>query len=84
MVVTACVVLMVVSAKSQTYWFKYEGNPVLNIGAPGTWDNSGVRIARVIVKDGVYRAWYTGGNPPAVIPRVGYATSPDGINWTKD
>lgn len=66
---------------SQTTWFKYEGNPVLDVGPPGSWNDEGVLINRVIFKDSVYHAWHSGND--GLRRRVGYATSPDGIHWTK-
>ncbi len=49
---------------------------------PGTWDEKLVTFPVVIRENGAYKMWYTGwqGNNPGAI---GYATSPDGVNWTK-
>jgi len=49
---------------------------------PGTWDEKLVVWPMVIREDEAYKMWYTGwqdDNPGA----IGYATSPDGVNWTK-
>ncbi|MBC8236139.1 hypothetical protein H8E77_41865, partial [bacterium] len=62
-------------------WDKYEGNPVLNLGAPGAWDDSDVYTPSVLFDDGTYKMWnigYDGSNW-----RIGYATSDDGIFWDK-
>jgi len=61
-------------------WSRYVGNPVLSPG-PG-WDSEYVREASVLLVNGVYRMWYAG---TAAWPdfRIGYATSPDGLAWTK-
>lgn len=59
--------------------------PVLEAGASGEWD-ADILIAHAVVKDGdTYKMWYSGGTgaPPNVNFRIGYATSPDGVNWTK-
>jgi predicted GH43/DUF377 family glycosyl hydrolase len=58
-------------------------NPVLEPGPPGSWDEMQINQASVLFKDNIYHLWYSGidifnDN------RIGYATSPDGINWTKD
>jgi hypothetical protein len=58
-------------------------NPVLEPGPPGSWDETQINNASVLIKDNIYHLWYSGidifnDN------RIGYATSPDGINWTKD
>jgi len=63
-------------------WGKADSvNPVLDIGLPGSWDDLWVIDPKVIFDGTTYQMWYMGwdGN----IPRIGYATSPDGINWTK-
>jgi len=48
---------------------------------PGSWDESTVEWPRVIRENGQYKMWYTGWSP--TVDGIGYATSPDGINWTK-
>lgn len=53
-----------------------------------SWDKGGIaRGISVIYKDGIYHLWYAGTNENnlAINPywRIGYATSMDGINWTK-
>src|SRR3990172_6935426 len=68
-------------AFSQTTWFKYVGNPVLDLGLPGAWDDEWIHIDRVIFQDSVYRMWYTGGWKTA---RIGHATSRDGVTWKRD
>jgi len=62
-------------------WTKHP-NPVLESNA-GTWDESTVEFPMVIRENGEYKMWYSGFDP--ISPNLlGYATSPDGINWTKD
>ena len=56
-------------------------NPVLTPDA-GTWDESSVELPIVIRENGQYKMWYTGWQNSNF--RIGYATSPDGINWEKD
>jgi len=61
-------------------WNKSPQNPVLS-GDPSAWDASGEH-APFVMKDGdLYKMWYEGfdGN----VRQLGYATSPDGVNWTK-
>ena len=66
----------------QVDWTKYSGNPVLMPGAPGTWDDVGFPSASVLLIGSTYHMWYTGNDGSNM--RIGHATSPDGINWTKD
>jgi predicted GH43/DUF377 family glycosyl hydrolase len=62
-------------------WNKYSGNPVINIGSPGSWDDDAVYPDTVIFDGATYHMWYTGDDGPT--HRTGYATSPDGVTWTK-
>jgi len=62
-------------------WTKYAGNPILQIGSPGALDSLGVGAPSVIKEPGEYKMWYTVNN--GSITRICYATSPDGILWTK-
>jgi hypothetical protein len=59
-------------------WTKHPGNPVLSLD-PGQWDGEIVDRAMVLREDGAYKMWYRGRPDRA----IGYATSPDGIQWTK-
>jgi predicted GH43/DUF377 family glycosyl hydrolase len=62
-------------------WEKYNGNPVLNLGTAGTWDENEVMHPSVVFDGSTYHMWYNGYGQD--VQRTGYATSPDGINWTK-
>ena len=66
----------------QVEWNKYGGNPVLQAGASGTWDDVGLPSADVLIIGTTYHMWYTGNDGTNM--RIGHATSPDGITWTKD
>jgi len=63
-------------------WTKHPGNPVVSTG---TWDSLVLFVGSVLYDQGTstYRLWYTGGNAFFRPLEVGYATSPDGINWIK-
>lgn len=57
--------------------------PVLPNGGVGTWDEKHVADASVIrLSSTDYRMWYLGVNASDV-QATGYATSTDGISWTK-
>jgi predicted GH43/DUF377 family glycosyl hydrolase len=62
-------------------WTKQNnGNPVLFGGASGAWDDSGL-YSLCVIKDGTtYKMWYSGNHNSV---QIGYATSSDGITWTK-
>jgi len=59
--------------------------PVLPRGDPGSWDAEDVRYPSVILRNGNWEMYYTGGDAPSpTIIAIGRATSPDGVTWTKD
>jgi hypothetical protein len=43
-------------------WSKYEGNPVLDVGPSGSWDERTVSGDCVVAKDSGLLMWYTGAN----------------------
>lgn len=65
-----------------TTWTKYGSAPVLSPGTAGSWDAQGVSFPSVIKDGSTYKMYYTGLNATGE-RRIGYATSPDGITWTK-
>lgn len=62
-------------------WTKYGGNPVLNLGPPGSWDDANIDYVTVLYNGTAYNMWYSGDD--GLIINIGYATSPDGITWTR-
>jgi len=62
-------------------WDKYAGNPVLDLGSPGSWDENEVMHPCVVFDGNIYHMWYNGYGQD--VQRTGYATSEDGVNWTK-
>ena len=62
-------------------WIKYAGNPVLDLGSSGSWDDSLILGPSVLFNGDQYELWYEGDDGSN--RRIGYATSPDGIIWTK-
>jgi predicted GH43/DUF377 family glycosyl hydrolase len=63
-------------------WTKYAGNPVLDLGSAGAWDERRVSEPAVIKDGATYKMCY-GGRNIAGWDSIGYATSPDGLNWTR-
>jgi len=64
-------------------WTKHASNPVMDVGPSGEWDDSWAIITAVIFNGSDYQGWYIGDDGPNFNFRTGYATSPDGITWTK-
>ena len=58
--------------------------PVLNPGSEGSWDDLMVNAPRIVKTDDGYRMYYTGYDQGGLThAKIGMATSPDGITWTK-
>lgn len=71
---------------AQVNWEQYFGNPVLNLGAPGSWDEGTVWLQSVILVGDTLKMWYSGKSDSHIFNNnfsIGYAWSLDGINWTK-
>jgi len=68
-------------------WIKdYAHNPIIDVGPPGSFDDTWVLPCTVILHDGLYRMWYMAARtvgPYDYDMRVGYAWSDDGLIWTK-
>ena len=69
------------TSKDGIAWTKYSGNPILDVGAGGTWDDKYAYHTRVIYRNHIWYMYYTGYD--SITERVGLATSKDGIAWTK-
>jgi len=65
-------------------WVKYSGNPVLS-PTPGGWDAREVLMPRLLYDGTIFRMWYLGyrSETELNLGKIGYATSQDGIAWTK-
>ncbi|MBI2886784.1 MAG: hypothetical protein HYY02_06215, partial [Chloroflexi bacterium] len=63
-------------------WARFPGNPVLETGPVGSWDESGVAYSSVLAQAGSYLMWYQGLDP-AGRWRIGHAASLDGVQWFK-
>jgi hypothetical protein len=66
----------------QTNWTKDPNNPVLTRGTNGEWDHGLVAVPYILFDGTTYHMWYAGYDG-TTNTRIGYATSSDGINWTK-
>jgi len=75
-------ILMVgkIFAQDSLPWYRYPGNPVLDVGVTPAWDDGMAGVSAVIFHDNMYRMWYEGNDENG----IGYATSPDGIFWIRD
>lgn len=68
-------------------WNEHAQNPVLG-PSTSSWDDLGVETPTVIIDPSApssekYKLWYAGQNSTTNVYDIGYATSPDGINWNK-
>ena len=70
--------------KAEGPYVKYEGNPILEKGAPGDWDDGGFSEAEVFYRNGIYHMFYGGTRIHGPrLESIGYAYSFDGLKWTK-
>lgn len=70
--------------KEMVEFVPYEGNPVFKGTGTNTWDRKIRERGYILYEDGLYKMWYSGYNPEMAKPKfMGYATSTDGINWTR-
>lgn len=60
-------------------WTRYDHNPVLDVGPPGSWDVFGVSTNAIVMDGGLYYMFYQTRKPSS----LGVATSSDGLTWTK-
>lgn len=60
----------------------YDNNPILTPGEEGAWDSPHILLADVLYDDEMFYLFYLGGSAPEGWS-VGYATSPDGLTWTR-
>jgi hypothetical protein len=60
-------------------------NPVMNLGDPGTFFDTWIQSSCVLFLDNEYKMWFSGWDATNITPRkyirIGYATSPNGIEW---
>jgi predicted GH43/DUF377 family glycosyl hydrolase len=63
-------------------WVKDPNNPVLT-PTPGGWDAYEVLLPRLVYDGTIYRMWYHGQRSEQEGGKIGYATSQDGIKWSK-
>ena len=61
-------------------WFKMD-SPIVKLGQPGSWDDTMIWCP-MVWKETLYHMIYTGYDSARII-QIGYATSTDGIHWTK-
>lgn len=59
-------------------------NPVFTHGDSAAWDEKIRERGFILNEDSIYKMWYTGlQNTDSAILHLGYATSKDGITWTR-
>ena len=60
---------------------KYPANPVLELGADGSWDDVHTSHPSVLFDGSTYHLWYVGDN--GSLRGIGYARSNNGVVWEK-
>jgi len=67
-----------------THWEKDPGNPVINPGQSGSWDDAWISGGHVVFDGSEYHIYYSGFGTGVEHVSCGHATSPDALTWTKD
>lgn len=65
-------------------WTRVSEDPIIQLGLPNTFDGAGTGTVSVMRTESEWKMWYTAAtrrDPP--LYHIGYATSPDGIHWSK-
>lgn len=75
--------LAIVFSAPDIAWVKHPNNPVFPAGSKGAWDDKGVFAADVVLLGATYHMWYSARGSLDDRPTIGYATSPDGVTWTR-
>ena len=71
------------SGESGNGFVLHSSDPVLPAGPQEAWDSGLVDPGAVILHGGVYHMFYNGIRKWPAPLSVGYATSPDGLRWTR-
>jgi hypothetical protein len=72
------------------YWIRYGNTPVLmGSGISSDWDYTHLYGSSIQLINGTYHMWYIGSNSHTGLQLpyaqgIGHASSPDGLNWTRD
>ena len=66
-------------------WKRDNAEPVISLGEPGDFDDTHLFAPLVAYENGRYSLWYPGARGAVAerVFRLGYATSTDGVNFTK-
>ncbi len=82
--IVQCCLWTVNLAVGQTALTPHPGNPVLSYGGGGSWDAGVLYLPDVIIVDDLFYMFYSASADLRTMPiAIGYATSADGLNWTK-
>jgi predicted GH43/DUF377 family glycosyl hydrolase len=68
-------------------WTKLDGNPIMDVGPEGSFDDLGLWPGTVIFDGALYRMWYTGQRDVGADDydwRIGFAESEDGLSWSRN
>jgi len=75
-----CQIGLATSANCTT-WTKHPGNPVIQTGLPGAWNDKWVSVPAVIRRGNVYEMWFCAKSSAGNEAYVGYAVSSNGSDW---
>ncbi len=71
------------TSKDGITWSINSNGPVLLPGDSTSWDAGIVTAGPVIKDNGIFKMFYSGAKDPHLSASIGFATSLDGVHWTK-
>lgn len=69
-------------SKDMIHWNEFGGNPIIRPG-PSAYDSEWTAYPSVIYDHSFYKMWYAGQDKLTKTETINYATSLDGVHWTK-
>jgi len=78
--------VVTLSSQNPSLIIKEHENISLDLGSPGSFDDSGVMPSSIINIEGIYYLYYIGWNERKIIPyhnSIGLAISEDGLNFRR-
>lgn len=70
-------------SQDPNYFTVQDGSPIIPLGEVGSWDAGMILVSDIVFHDEQYYLFYTGQSASHPRQAIGYATSADGLIWTK-
>ena len=81
--ITSPVKIFYATSANGIKWTKWPTSVLSPSPDPNSWDSAIVTSPSVVRNGSNFGLWYTGLNESGAYPQIGYATSTDGVGWSK-